>query len=315
MSWQPTAPIANLKARAEVLYRVREFFRKREVIEVQTPVLGEATVSDVNIHSMEVPGRGFLQTSPEFAMKRLLASGMPSCYQIAPVFRDNEQGRWHNPEFTMLEWYRLGFSMQQLIKEVKDLLNEILGTDSYVQTSVQEFLTDYYKLDLLNTEESKCLDLAVEKGLLNCTDHELAIDFLLDQALSTKRISRLIVTDFPVYSAALAKIKQIGNTQFAARFEVVIDGLEVANGYDELQDAKELERRIRDDNARRALKRLPVIEADQHLLKAMDHGLPQCAGVAVGLDRVVALKLGESSIDRVLSFRSRDRSDSFTQTN
>ena len=303
MSWQPIAPVENLRVRAQILEQIRGFFRERDVLEVQTPVLASTTVTDANIQSISVPGYGFLQTSPEFHMKRLLAAGMPSCYQIAQAFRDDEQGVWHNPEFTMLEWYRIDFSMQELIQEVKDICDLILGPSLYRETTVSELLGEVFETDVLELDEKGCLETAREAGLLNCDDYEDAVDFLVSRAVSVTEETRLVITNYPEHGAALAKIQQKGNRRFAQRFEFAIDGVEVANGYDELLDADELRQRMLMDNARRKRKGLALIEQDEKLLAAMASGLPKCAGVAVGLDRLVALCLNAHAIDEVIAFR------------
>ena len=303
MSWRPIAPIENLKVRAQIFEKIREFFRERDVLEVQTPVLAPTTVTDVNIKSICVPGHGFLQTSPEFHMKRLLAAGMSSCYQIGPVFRDDEQGTWHHPEFTMLEWYRLDFAMQELIREVKDLCDLVLGKSLYREITVSELMVETFGSDILKIDEKECLETAKSAGLVNCDDYEDAIDFLVSHAVERVDESRLVLTDYPEHGAALAKIRQVDDGRFAQRFEFVIEGVEVANGYDELQDADELRQRMNADNARRSLKGLPEIEKDENLLAAMTSGLPTCAGVAVGLDRLVALSLDVGSIDEIIAFR------------
>ena len=303
MNWRSVAPIENLKLRARILEQIRGFFRERDVLEVQTPVLASTTVTDANIQSIAVSGHGFLQTSPEFHMKRLLAAGMPSCYQIAPAFRDDEQGTWHHPEFTMLEWYRIDFSMQELIQEVKEIFDRILGPLSYRETSVSELLIEVFGTDVLELDEKGCLEIAGEVGLLNCDDYEDAIDFLVSHAVSATEETGLVLTDYPEHGAALAEIRQDGNRRFAQRFEFVINGIEVANGYDELLDADELRQRMHMDNARRERRGLAPIEPDENLLAAMTSGLPKCAGVAVGLDRLVALRLNARAIDEVIAFR------------
>lgn len=303
MSWQPNASVENLKVRAQILNQIRDFFRERDVLEVQTPVLAATTVTDANIQSIAVPGHGFLQTSPEFHMKRLLAAGMPSCYQISPAFRDDEQGTWHHPEFTMLEWYRIDFSLQELIEEVKDICDLILGPSLYRETTVSELLGEVFTTDVLALDEKDSLEKAREVGLLNCDDYEDAVDFLVSHAVSVTEKTRLVLTDYPEHSAALAKVEKEGDRRFAQRFEFVVDGVEVANGYDELLDADELRQRMHMDNARRKRKGLALIQWDENLLAAMTSGLPKCAGVAVGLDRLVALRLNARAIDEVIAFR------------
>lgn len=303
MSWRPLAPVENLKARAEIIHQIRGFFRDREVVEIQTPVLASTTVTDSNIHSIRVPGHGYLQTSPEFHMKRLLAAGMPSCYQICPAFRADEQGVWHNPEFTMLEWYRLEFSMADLIREVKALLDLVLGSSSYLNMTVSELLKDTYHADVFALSKLDCLQKAKEAGLHDCDDYEDSIDFLIAHAIAQMKATRLVLTEYPEHGSALAKVQEREDGRFAQRFEFIIDGVEIANGYDELQDAGELRRRMMMDNKRRKRKGLRQVQEDERLLAAMAKGLPNCTGVAVGLDRLIALSLKAHTIIEAMSFR------------
>jgi len=302
MSWQPTASIANLRKRSELLAQVRGFFDERGVLEVQTSVLGSDTVTDVNIQSVAVPGYGFLQTSPEYQMKRLLSAGMSSCYQICPVFRDGERGKWHNPEFTMLEWYRLGFTLDELVQEVCELCDLILGSSHYNVLTVRELLKENFGKDIFTAGESEIIDLAGELGLLNCDDYLVAFDFLLDQAISKRDRERLVLIDYPIHGAALAKTAQVDNVNVARRFEIVINGLEIANGYDELLDARVLMDRMQTDNRLRKKRGLAQVEPDRNLIAAMEYGLPDCAGVAVGLDRLFAMVLDASEIEEVMPF-------------
>ena len=285
-----------------MLSAIRDFFKARDVIEVQTAVLASHTVTDLNIESIEVPGYGYLQTSPEFQMKRLLAAGMSSCYQICPVFRNGERGRWHNPEFTMLEWYRLGFSLSQLIYEVKELFDLVLGSQPYVQLTVRDLLSEIYDADVFVEDQKEVLNRAENEGLVACDDYIDAFDFLLDKAIETREAPRLVLTEYPPHGRALAKLDRVSGTTVAQRFEIIIQGLELANGYDELQDSRELAQRMSKDNELRRKKGKVQIDTDVHLLDAMTAGLPICAGVAVGLDRLIALQLNASSIDEVMPF-------------
>ena len=302
MSWQPSTSVETLKARAKVLSDIRGFFKSRDVIEVQTSVLASHTVTDLNIESIEVPGYGYLQTSPEFQMKRLLAAGMPSCYQICPVFRDGERGRWHNPEFTMLEWYRLGFSLSQQINEVTELFDLVLGSQPYVQLTVRDLLSEIYDADVFVEDQKKVLKRAENEGLVDCDDYADAFDFLLDKAVEARQAPRLVLTEYPPHGRALAKLQHTTGTTVAQRFEIIIQGQELANGYDELQDSSELEQRMHEDNKLRRKNGKVQVAGDVHLLDAMTAGLPNCAGVAVGLDRLIALQLNASSIDEVMPF-------------
>lgn len=277
-TWQPAATIEVLVARARLTARVRQFFVERNVLEVHTPVLGSATVTDPDIESIPVPGYGFLQSSPEYFLKRLLAAGMPSCYQLGPVFRHGEQGRQHNPEFVMLEWYRLGFDHWQLMEEVADLVDLLLGPAPCQRCTYAEVVGQ----DLLQIADMPRdqLDLAFAEG---CA------------ALQ----GRWFVTDYPADQAVLARSQ--GDT--AARFELVVDGVEVANGYWELTDLEQHRQRFAADLQTRAQRGLDPVAVDDTFLAAIQAGLPDCAGVAVGLDRLLMLALGKAGLDGVLAFR------------
>ena len=258
-----------MRARAEVLATIRAFFADRGVLEVATPILAPCTVTEPHIDSIAVPGCGYLQTSPEYQMKRLLAAGAGDMYQLGPVFRAGEFGRLHNPEFLMLEWYRLGWDDGRLMAEVADLVNAVLG----------DAATSSVRYDALVGRPD---DLAYAEAC---------------EALA----GRWFVTHFPKSQAALARLHDDGET--AARFELIIDGVELANGYHELADAHELAARFEADNALRATLGKPQMEIDQPFLAAMRAGMPECAGVALGVDRLVMLKAGAASLDEVIPFR------------
>lgn len=292
--WQPCASLAALDARARILRQIREFFWQRGVLEVQTPVLAAHTVTEVQIDSIGVPGYGFLQTSPEYHMKRLLAAGAPSMYQIVPVFRAGEQGRLHNPEFTMLEWYRLGYDDVALRAEVAALVDVILGAAPVVERTYAQLLDSH-------AEHSSTQD--------QTSDAELDDDYLLVQrlrALAAEGSGRVFVTDYPAQQAALARLRSDplsnDNESVAARFEYVVDGVEIANGYHELGDATELRKRFEADLARRAELGRDAVALDEPMLAAHEQGLPDCAGVALGVDRLVMLALGADSLAEVVSF-------------
>ena len=300
--WQPSAPIENLKLRSEILWQVREFFRHRGIYEVQTPVVGSNTVTDPNIESVRLANGYFLQTSPEYFLKRLLAAGMPSCYQLGPVFREGEAGRWHNPEFTMLEWYRLGFSSSELRQEVKELVELILGPCDVPERSFRDFLFNEFQLDCFDSPDEDLLQAARNNGYTNKFRREEVLDFLYSTVLEKNGDSRFFVLDFPAEACALAEVREQNGHQVADRFELIIEGLEIANGYNELRDPIELERRMEQDRSMRRLLHRTDVEIDHRLLEAMEAGFPPCAGVAVGLDRLVALVAGVDSIQNVLTF-------------
>ena len=271
--WRPSARIEHLKQRAELLAQARAFFAERNVIEVQTPVLAKHTVTEPDVQSIEVPGYGYLQTSPEYQMKRLLAAGMPSCYQLGPAFRHGEQGRLHNPEFTMLEWYRLGFDHNQLMYDVADMVDALLGPKPYQRLTYE---------DVVGKSEGRTRD---------------ALDLAFADACERLTPGRFFITDYPADQAALARINPDGQT--AARFELVIDGVEIANGYWELLDVEEHRQRFKTDGEIRQQRGLPAMAVDEAFIAALQHGLPACAGVAMGFDRLVMLGIGAKALSDV----------------
>lgn len=268
----------RLRLRAQALEAIRGFFAARDVVEVQTPVLAPATVTDPDVESIAVPGYGFLQTSPEYQMKRLLSAGAPSIYQLGPVFRHEERGRLHNPEFTMLEWYRLGFDDQQLMQEVAELVAQVLGPDAVQTVTYQQLVGDVSGRG------------DVQRGEL---------DLRFAEACEKLQPGRFFVVDYPADQAALARLRP-DNPSVAARFELVIDGIEIANGYWELLDPTEHERRFAADRARRKALGRTDVEPDQPFLTALRRGLPNCAGVALGVDRLLMLAQNADRLDEVL---------------
>ncbi len=274
--WEPTCTVDALRARAEILGLIRAFFAERGVLEVQTPTLGRTSVSDTEIESLTTTGGEFLQTSPEYYMKRLLAAGAPSIYQIGPAYRAGESGRAHLTEFTLVEWYRLGFDDNALMAEVAVLIDSVLGPAPY-----------------------RCLTHA--ELLATQRDEAAEPDLRFVQAVENLGASRAFITDYPAGQAALARLRP-HDSGVAARFELIVDGLELANGYHELTDAEELLERMRRDNRRRRERGRQEMEPDRRLLAAMRNGLPDCAGVALGLDRLVMLALGASHIAEVVPF-------------
>ena len=268
----------RLRLRAQTLGVIRAFFAARDVVEVQTPVLGPATVTDPDVESIAVPGYGFLQTSPEYQMKRLLSAGAPSIYQLGPVFRHEERGRLHSPEFTMLEWYRLGFDDQQLMLEVAELVAVVLGPGNVQTVTYQQLVGDLS--DRGNFQRSE-------------------LDLRFAEACESLQPGRFFVVDYPADQAALARLRP-DNPSVAARFELVIDGVEIANGYWELLDPTEHERRFAADRVRRKTLGRMDVEPDQPFLAALRSGLPNCAGVALGIDRLLMLAQSADRLDEVL---------------
>jgi lysyl-tRNA synthetase class 2 len=274
--WQPSCSLGALQARAQLLADLRTFFAQRDVLEVQTALLARHTVTEPNIDSMTVGSHGYLQTSPEYQLKRLLAAGAPSIYQLGSVFRAGELGRLHNPEFTLLEWYRLGFDDDQLMAEVAELVNQVLGADDYGYHRYQ---------DLVGDLERSADDL----------------DLALVEALEALGPGRHFITHYPADQAALARLHP-DEPRFAARFELVVDGVELANGYHELTDAEEQRRRFASDIERRRQAGKVELDIDERFLAALDAGLPDCAGVALGVDRLLMLQQGATSLAEIMPF-------------
>lgn len=313
-AWRPLASRAALERRATLLAQTRTFFAERRVLEVETPVLSAAAVTDPQIESLATEvqglrGRFYLGTSPEFAMKRMLAAGYGDLYQIARVFRDGERGRWHNPEFTLLEWYRVGFDDAQLMDEVEALLARLLAPSRVLERaerlSYAEALRRYAEVDA-HAASTETLATAAARYGIAC-EGSLDRDGLLDLLMALRVGPQLgverpcFLCDYPASQAALARLKP-GTPKVAARFELYVDGLEIANGFHELADAHEQRRRFEADQATRRARGQRETPIDERLLAALTAGLPDCAGVALGFDRLVAVATGARSLAEVMAF-------------
>lgn len=308
--WHPSASVEMLRLRADLMNRVRSFFAAREVLEVETPLLSRAAITDPNLSSAEVRIEGlrdslYLHTSPEFFMKRLLAAGSGDIWQACKVFRGAEQGRWHNPEFTMVEWYRLGFDHHALMDEVAELLIALipgLAARSCRLTYADAF-QKYAGIDPFVASDAQLQALASQCGV----DHQLERDQMLDLIASHQVYPQLgggevcFVYDFPASQAALAQLDD-HDPRCAHRFEAFVNGVELANGFHELADATEQRKRFDQENERRRGMGLAEMPVDEHLLQALEHGLPECAGVALGFDRVLMLVAEAKHINEVISF-------------
>jgi lysyl-tRNA synthetase class 2 len=313
--WQPSASFEALKARAAILATIRQFFAERDVMEVDTPVMSHGTVTDpfvVGIPALfQLMGSShqdtmYLQTSPEYAMKRLLAAGFGAIYQITKAFRQGEISKVHNPEFTMLEWYRPGYDHHQLMNEMDLLLQAVLNVQPADKLTYAQAFKNYVQL---------CPHSASVTDLLAClTHHQINLhdavdekDVLLDIIWShviepqVGAIKPLFLYDFPASQASLSKIRH-EHPSVASRFEVYFKGVELANGFHELQDFAEQQRRFAKDLNYRAKHQLPELVMDNRLLAALESGLPDCAGVALGIDRLVMLALDCEHINQVISF-------------
>ncbi|MBH2002987.1 MAG: EF-P lysine aminoacylase GenX [Moraxellaceae bacterium] len=316
-TYQPTCSIDALKARAEMYHKIRQFFAERNVLEVETPVLSQAGVTDVHLASVQVQrhiygklNTQYLQTSPEFPMKRLLASGSGAIYQICKVFRDDEHGRKHNSEFTMLEWYRPNLDLKALMHETADLLETCLAhrfgeVRPYI-LSYKHAFQDRLDINPLQATLKQLKETANRVGLnLDLGNDRLGyMDLLFSHFVepSLGFDAPVFLTDFPPEMASLAKVKTDEDGELvAARFEVYIEGLELANAYDELLDADVLVGRFDADNVERAQQGLSVIPTDQYLLAALPH-MPECSGIALGIDRLLMVAMNKMKIDQVIAF-------------
>ncbi len=310
MSHVASASFATLRRRAEINALIRAFFAARRVLEVETPALSAAGISDLALESVTASARSlgprphYLQTSPEYAMKRLLATGSGDIYQLCRVFRDDELGRWHQPEFTMLEWYRVGWDDVQLMAEVEDLLTAVVGRRRIARVSYSEALEQAIGVGAA-AETKQLIERLSQRGI--DVPRGLSHDAVLDLAFATvvvegfARDAFTFVRDYPASQAALARLKP-GAPAVAARFEVFAGAVELANGFHELTDAAEQRRRFESELAARARAGRHVPPIDEALLDALAQGLPDCAGVAVGVDRLVALALGLDGIGAAMSF-------------
>ena len=309
--WRPVAARATLELRARLLARVREFMARRSILEVETPVLHPAGNPDANIESLttavHLPFGGaqryYLHTSPEFAMKRLLAAGSGAIYQIARVFRDGEAGRYHQPEFTMLEWYRPGFNHLDLMDEMDELLLD-LGLESGRRETYAAVFEEACRLNPHTCSLAELQARAAELGLTGETaDRSMLLDLVFSHAVLPQlgRDRPCFVYDYPVCQAALARLRTADNA-VAERFELFINSMEIANGYNELNDLIEVNNRFELENARRREQGRARVPVDRQLLAALDHGLPSCAGVAVGLDRLLMALAGIDELAHVLAF-------------
>jgi lysyl-tRNA synthetase class 2 len=299
--------------RAAMLERIRRYFADTGALEVTTPALVQAPVTDVHIESLEVFGRqsqlsGFLQTSPEYAMKRLLCAGWPDIYQISPVFRGGERGRLHNPEFAMIEWYRLGIDHHALMDDVDRMLRAAfhiaLQPESSKRLTYQDAFVETLELDPFECPLGALQEAIAANGIPVPNSLFGQRDALLDIALSSIVAHRFPVDritflyDFPASQAALARIRG----PVASRFEAFWGETELANGFHELVDPAEQKLRFEADLAGRRSRGQPSPAPDQRFLAALAAGLPDCAGVAMGLDRMLMIASGAARIDDVIAF-------------
>lgn len=312
--WRPGASLEALRARAALLARTRAFFAARAVLEVDTPLVINAPVSDLHIASARValePPAGplFLHTSPEYAMKRLLAAGSGDIYQICHVVRGNERGRLHNPEFTLIEWYRLGATLEALMDEVEALVRVLLGPAAAGRAGERVSYARAFERTLgLDPFAATAEALRAAARQLGWHEESTAsrdelLEFLMGCAVGPQLGSGALtfVHGYPASQAALAELDP-RDARAALRFELYCDGIELANGFKELRAPAEQRARFERDNAARRRAGLPVWPPDERLLAALAAGLPDCAGVALGFDRTLMLALGAAHIEAVLPF-------------
>ncbi len=321
MNWLPSANFNILKQRALILEKIRSFFTLRNLLEVETPTLSHSGVTDEHLYCFKThflstdissaikTKQGaplYLQTSPEFHMKRLLSAGSGSIFQIAKAFRNEASGRYHNPEFTLLEWYQIGFNHHKLMDEMDELLQLILNTHQAHRCTYQNAFLTILKVDPLSASIAELKQSAEKLNLSEVLINEMDKDTIL-QLLFCCAIEPVIanekpcfVYNFPATQAALARISP-HDSRVAERFEVYYKGIELANGFHELNDAKEQLQRFENDNKKRQQKNIEQMPIDRNFIDSLSH-LPDCAGVALGIDRLIMLATGAKHIDSVLSF-------------
>ena len=324
MSWQPSMNWQDAKKRAHILAQIRSFFLVRNVIEVDTPILSHKTVTDAHLDAFvtqysyspeshcDESTALYAQTSPEFAMKRLLASGYGCCYQICKAFRHEQHGRYHNPEFTMLEWYRIDFDHFQLMDEVEALLQVVLDCQQGERISYQDLFITQVNIDPLDTDKQQLIEvISKHNKLSNWLETEDCIDTLL-QFIMAELIEPNIGSDvpcfvynFPASQASLAKVCKT-DPRVAERFECYFKGIELANGFHELTDAEQQKLRFEKDNDFRTHLGKAEHVIDDNFILALEHGLPSCAGVALGVDRLIMLAISANKIDQVITFAIPD---------
>ena len=309
LSWQPSASIELLRQRAQFLIKIRQFFTHRLYLEVETPVMARYGVTDVYLSNIKAIFRGeeySLQTSPEYHMKRLLASGSGPIFQVARVFRDDELGRWHNPEFTLLEWYQLGVDHHVLMEEVDAFLQTLIQSEPMIKITYQQAFLESCQIDPFSASIEELQQVLVLHNLEQVLapqeqDKDQYLFLLMSHVVEPflgKESAPVAVYDFPPSQASLAKI----NGAVAERFEVYYKGVELANGFHELTDVAAQENRFVQDQRIREQHGLAPVDADQFLLQALEYGLPSCSGVALGVDRLLALGLKQPGIANILSF-------------
>ncbi len=320
MSWETTLSWEDAKKKASILNQIRQFFFKRNVVEVETPLLGSSTVTDVHLEAFETlfnyfPSSSvdfadslYLQTSPEFCMKRLLASGYESIYQICKAFRHEGKGRIHNPEFTILEWYRVGFDQRDLIEEVSCLLKDVLNCSEPKIISYQDLFTKHLNIDPLETSIEELKNIIDINGInddwiIEEKNIDILLQFVLSELIEPNigHDEPVFIYNFPISQASLAK-QNIDDSRVADRFECYFKGIELVNGFCELTDHIEQQDRFNKDNLERKQIGRKEKQIDTRFINALKSGIPSCSGVALGIDRLLMLALNKEQIDEVITF-------------
>lgn len=318
-NWKSECSLAVLKQRAFLMSKIREYFYQQNVMEVETPILSSAGNTDVNIESFTADNIqnnnpvSYLRTSPEFPLKRLLSSGIGDIFELGKVFRKGEVSKAHNVEFTMLEWYRLNFGYHQLIQDVTDLFYSILCAFKWPQPEsvIVTFKEAFENSLAIDIEQVSVQQLNRISEKYNYSGSQLTHDEALDYLFATQvqagfnKETLTFVTEYPSSQAALAQINP-ENLNTSLRFEVFYHGHELGNGYQELTNAKELLERFESDNRHRKKRGLPEVNIDQQLITAMHHGMPDCSGIAIGVDRLLMVLLKLNSINGVLTFHAKN---------
>ena len=312
VNWQPGASLATLRQRAKILSTVRKFFADRDILEIETPLLSSATATDVHLTSLTTKLSNliesktyFLQTSPEFAMKRLLANDVGPIFQICKAFRGDSPTPLHNPEFSILEWYRPGFTMEKLMDEVADLIEATIGVNKITRLSYLEIFKGKLGVNPHVCSLEELAELANSWIDINSCDLNFSeyLDLVMTTLIEPELPEYCFIFDYPKSQAALSVVENDADgNAIAKRFELYCRGMEIANGYLELTDPVEQRRRLETDNVNRSVKGLPQLPIDKNLIAALDAGMPNTSGVALGLDRLLMVIDEINDIDKALAF-------------
>jgi len=315
MELDSCASLETIRKRALILEKIRFFFQQRHVLEVETPSLSFSPSLDLHIDPFNLSigdkkDPAYLVTSPEFHMKRLLSQGIGSIYQICKAFRSNEIGIQHNPEFSIVEWYRVGWDHWQLIEEVEIFFDEVLNCGKADRVSYQEIFKRFFDFNPLQINHETFLQICAANNLVppdalqdTQTDRDSWLHYLMGVYIEPKLKEEgpVVIHGFPLSQSILSE-KKTNNSALSTRFEYYFQGMELANGCSELRSGKEQKIRFEQVNLLRKKENKNQLKIDQRLIKALDTGIPKCAGVAVGLDRLIMIALGKSKISEVLSF-------------